>query len=256
MRVYKDMVLLRTRKTFGLMLLLLFLVLPPAVFTAQDLTVKGHVTVTAPAGRGRLGDNADAVIWLTPVAGNLEPAAARNQPPPGHYQLLQQGKRFRPHILVVPVGALVEFPNHDPFFHNVFSLFDGKRFDLGLYEAGSTRIVNFNSPGVSYIFCNIHPEMSAVVVATKSPYYALSNAAGDVLIKHVPPGRYELNVWHERCLPDTLKALSRELVISPSSAWVGDIQLTEAGDLLAKHKNKYGRDYDASTSTDSDYAQP
>ena len=68
-------------------------------------------------------------------------------------------------MLVVPVGSVVAFPNRDPFFHNVFSLFEGKRFDLGLYEAGSTRDVLFDKPGVSYIFCNIHAEMSAVVIA-------------------------------------------------------------------------------------------
>ena len=109
---------------------------------------------------------------------------------------------------------------------------------------------------MSYIFCNIHPEMSAVVVVTKTPYYALSNKRGDVVIKNVPPGRYELSVWHERSLPETLKALSREVVLSPSSASLGEIPLFETGDLLAKHKNKYGRDYDANTPTDSSYAQP
>jgi len=65
-------------------------------------------------------------------------------------------------VLVVPVGSVVDFPNHDPFFHNVFSLFDGKRFDLGLYEAGATNSVRFDRLGVSFLFCNIHPEMSAV----------------------------------------------------------------------------------------------
>ena len=65
------------------------------------------------------------------------------------------------------MGAVVQFPNHDPFFHNVFSLFEGKRFDLGLYEAGSSRNVSFDRPGISYIFCNIHAEMSAVVIACR-----------------------------------------------------------------------------------------
>lgn len=222
---------------------------------ARDLTVTGHVSVTGPAVRARSKESADAVVWLTPAGGNPDPVSPRTTPA-GHYQLLQQGKRFRPHVLVVPVGAVVEFPNHDPFFHNVFSLFDGKRFDLGLYEAGSTKAVNFNSPGVSYIFCNIHPEMSAIVVAMKTPYYAVSTNQGEFSIKGVPPGRYEMNVWHERCLPDTLKALARTVVLSPSSASLGEITLVETGDLLAKHKNKYGRDYDGNAPQDSNYAQP
>ena len=85
-------------------------------------------------------------------------------------QLVQKDKSFQPSLLVVPAGGQVEFPNHDPFFHNVFSLFDGKRFDLGLYEGGSTQFVRFDKPGISFIFCNIHPQMSAVVIALNTPY--------------------------------------------------------------------------------------
>ena len=99
---------------------------------------------------------------------------------------MQRNKSFDPHVLVVPVGSVVAFPNHDPFFHNVFSLFEGKRFDLGLYEAGSTRDVHFDKPGISYIFCNIHPEMSAVVLALDTPYYGVSDPHGQVVIANVP----------------------------------------------------------------------
>jgi plastocyanin len=250
------MVFLTQRNPLSLLTALLVLLLGPGLLPGQDVTVTAHVTAAGSAVRTRRGQNADAVVWLTPLGDRVEPAAERSDAPAVHYQLLQQGKRFRPHILVVPAGAVVEFPNHDPFFHNVFSLFDGKRFDLGLYEAGSTKSVKFNLPGISYIFCNIHPEMSAVVVVTNTPYYALSDNSGNVVIKHVPPGRYELKVWHERCLPDTLKALSREIVVSPSSTSLGEIHLMETGDLLAKHKNMYGRDYDASAPPDSSYAQP
>jgi len=249
------MFLLKLRSALKILMALSVPLCATGFSQAQVITVKGHVTVVGSGSRDRAAANANAVVWLTPIGQSADPADL-SRPPATYYQLVQQGKRFRPHILVVPVGAVVEFPNHDPFFHNVFSLFDGKRFDLGLYEAGSTKTVNFNSPGVSYIFCNIHPEMSAVVIVTQNPYYAHSSREGEVVIKHVLPGRYELNVWHERCLPDTLKALSREVVISPSSSSLGEIPLTETGDLLAKHKNKYGRDYDAVAPADSTYAQP
>ena len=76
---------------------------------------------------------------------------------------------------MIPAGGKVEFPNHDPFFHNVFSLFDGKRFDLGLYESGTTHFVQFDKPGISFIFCNIHAQMNAVVIALNTPYYAISD---------------------------------------------------------------------------------
>src|SRR5882762_1954412 len=111
----------------------------------------------------------------------------------------------QPHVLVVPVGSAVDFPNRDPFFHNVFSLFDGKRFDLGLYEAGASNSVRFDRLGVSFLFCNIHPEMSAVVIAVDTPYYGVSDRAGNITVSGVPDGTYEVHVWHERSLAEDLK---------------------------------------------------
>src|SRR5439155_11223431 len=98
--------------------------------------------------------------------------------------------------------------------HNVFSLFEGKRFDLGLYEAGTTQRVKFDRPGVCYIFCNIHPEMSAVVVVVKTNYYAISDSKGKVAIPGVPPGRYLLELCYERSLPDALKGFPRRITVS------------------------------------------
>jgi len=220
---------------------------------AQTVDVKGRVTLETTKGRAH--NNSDAVVWLNPLNSTAKSPNVGNAPAPGHYKLMQKNKRFIPHILVVPMGAVVDFPNDDPFFHNVFSLFDGKRFDLGLYEAGTTRAVNFNSPGVSYIFCNIHPHMSAVVVVTQSRYYAISSASGDFAINRVLPGRYQLNIWHERSLPETLKSLTREVDVPSASFSLGEIHLAESGDLLAKHKNLYGRDYEPPPST-TPYNQP
>lgn len=207
---------------------------------AQGLTVRGRVSLVTLSGKPAT-DNSQAVVWLTPLD---DPRVSWKPGDAGRFRLVQKNKRFLPHILVVPVGAVVEFPNDDPFFHNVFSLFDGKRFDLGLYEAGATKTVTFNSPGVSYIFCNIHPEMSAVVVATRSPYYALSNAVGDFAIANVSAGRYQLNIWHERCLPENLKLAMRDVVVSNSASNLGEIRLPESGNLLANHKNKYDQRYE------------
>ena len=104
---------------------------------------------------------------------------------------------FSPHLLVVPVGATVAFPNADPFYHNVFSLFDGKRFDLGLYEAGSSRNVRFERKGISYIFCNIHPGMAAIVIALTTPLWSTLQADGTFHIANVPDGSYEAHLWIE-----------------------------------------------------------
>jgi len=225
-------------------LLLIASLIPRSALPAERLTVTGRVTLLSPDSRSKSADNSNVVVFLTPLAENAGSTPAHDEPTPHHFQLAQKNKRFIPHLLIVPVGAVVEFPNHDPFFHNVFSLFEGKRFDLGLYEAGATRAIAFNKPGVSYIFCNIHPEMSAVIIVTKYPYYAVSNTAGELTISSVPPGRYQLNIWHERCLPDVLNSLSHEVALSPGSTSLGELRLPESGDLLSKHKNMYGRDYD------------
>jgi plastocyanin len=187
-------------------------------------------------------DASDIVVWLQP-----SDPAAKIEPPDGSnrkkFQLVQHNKSFQPHVLVVPVGSVVDFPNRDPFFHNVFSLFDGKRFDLGLYEAGASNSVRFDRLGVSFLFCNIHPEMSAVVVAVDSPYYGLSDRRGNIAIKNVPDGKYELHVWYERSLSDDLKTLTRTVTISSSARELGTIQVPENPSYTSAHKNKYGQDY-------------
>jgi hypothetical protein len=138
---------------------------------------------------------------------------------------------------------VVDFPNRDPFFHNVFSLFDGKRFDLGLYESGATNSVRFDRVGVSYLFCNIHPEMSAVVVAIDTPYFGVSDRSGKVSITNVPDGKYRLHVWYERGLPDEMKSLAKTISVSPTTTDAGTISVPENPSFSPTHKNKYGQDY-------------
>jgi plastocyanin len=218
----------------------------PAHGQNNDVTMRLVVQRQAAAKQERSGkvtvDASDIVVWLKPLdaAAKNEAAAA---PAQTKFQLVQHNKTFLPHVLVVPVGTVVDFPNHDPFFHNVFSLFDGKRFDLGLYEAGATNSVRFDRLGVSYLFCNIHPEMSGVVVAVDTPYYGHSDRKGNLTIHNVPDGRYELYVWYERSLPDDLKSLTRAVTISSNTRVLGAIQVPENPSFTTAHKNKYGQDY-------------
>src|SRR5258708_1101818 len=136
---------------------------PPEI---QSGDIEAQVHIDVPAKKGN--DHATvAVVWLKSV-GKADSAQTSS---PSHFTLLQKKRTFAPHLLVIPVGSTVSFPNDDPFFHNVFSLFNGKRFDLGLYEAGSSKDVVFSREGVSYIFCNIHPEMSAVILSLSTPYF-------------------------------------------------------------------------------------
>ena len=214
----------------------------------QEIVVTGKVV---PEG-GNPSTAASSVVWLT----RLGEAADSTPVVPMHAVLAQKNKAFEPHLLVVTRGSTVDFPNRDPWFHNVFSLFNGKRFDLGLYEAGTSRTVHFDREGVSFIFCNIHPEMSAVVVVLNSPYFAVTNKLNEFTIPAVPAGHYTLHVWNENASPAILAALSREVQVSDASRSLGTIrvQLTQAA--TAPHKNKYGQDYEPPSPNNPVYVQP
>jgi plastocyanin len=220
-------------------------------------TVRGHVEVIGAGGthRTRHGVIPGTVVWLTPMTGAGGDTTTATPGPAQNPRLVQKNKSFEPHILVVPAGSMVEFPNHDPFFHNVFSLFEGKRFDLGLYEAGTSRMVRFDRPGISYIFCNIHPEMSAVVITMATPLYAISNRDGQLSLAGVPYGRYMLHVWSEGMGPENEQPLTREITIGENASSLGVIRVPEANGQRMAHKNKYGREYDEPTPDNSVYNQ-
>jgi plastocyanin len=222
---------------------------------AQGATVTARVAWDEGGGNGtRAHETGNVVLWLTPIDSPTMPMLPPAQTSP-RTRLVQKNKSFEPHVLVVPVGSLVEFPNRDPFFHNVFSLFEGKRFDLGLYEAGTTRDVHFDKPGVSYIFCNIHPEMSAVVIAVETTYYATSDPRGEITIRDVPAGRYTLRVWYEAALAETLNSMTREVTVSEDNVALGVLRLVSVK-VAQSHKNKYGREYDPPAPDSPAYQHP
>jgi plastocyanin len=228
----------------------LFVVIATVLWVPAQQALKAHVELTR---KGHPVTNASkAVVWLTPIGVPVEPPRQDESHIP---QLVQKNKSFQPSLLVIPVGGKVEFPNHDPFFHNVFSLFEGKRFDLGLYESGTTRFVQFDKPGISFIFCNIHAQMSAVVIALATPYYAISDARGNLNIPDVPPGRYEVQIFHTAVAPDALHALNREITVTDGDTSLGSFSLTET-DVALAHKNKYGRDYDRPQPDSPAYERP
>ena len=203
--------------------------------------VVGRIQIAADKQENASG----VVVSLTPL--NPSQAAALKQSPL-HSALTQKNKQFSPHLLVIPPGSVVEFPNRDPFFHNVFSLFEGKRFDLGLYESGTSRSVKFDRPGVSYIFCNIHPQMNAIVISLDTPYYSLADSYGAVRIVNVRSGEYLLQIWAEGLSSDEMGKLSRRVTVGEDPVQLGLIQVPST-ESLAQHKNKYGRDYDSAASS-------
>jgi len=130
----------------------------------------------------------DAVVWID------APGAPRSAHK-AEAVLDQRDLSFSPHVLVVQVGTRVKFPNDDRVFHNVFSFHDGKRFDLGLYPVGAVKYVPFDQPGLSRIFCNIHPQMAAYVMVVDTPYFSVSDESGRFAIAGVPAGEYVAHAW-------------------------------------------------------------
>ena len=178
-----------------------------------------HGSVRVLHGSASEPDNADVVVWLTPMQSNAFAG------PGPTVRLLQKNKKFIPHVVAVTKGTQIEFPNQDPFFHSVFSIHQGETVDLGDYESGAARRVRFSEPGVSYIFCKIHPEMSAVVVVVPTRLFAMTDTAGNFHITHVRPGRYKLEIWHELASKEELKAQARELNVVAGDNEVSGIVL-------------------------------
>ena len=223
--------------------LLSVVALASAALLAQSPAPTDHLPelrlriVSSQAGKHRI---VPAVAWLEPVAGTH----ALPFPSARHYTLLQKNRSFIPHLQVVPVGAVVQFPNADPFYHNVFSLYDGKRFDLGLYEAGSSKSVTFSRVGVSYIFCDIHPEMSAVVLALATPLYAVADDGDTFSIQQAPPGDYNLHLWVEGVPQPILDGLTHLVHLQEPKVDLGTINVSVTPGTMGTHQDKFGNPYD------------
>jgi len=211
-----------------------FTVLPVAA-----TTVRGSVALVGsldPMVR-RHKDFSGVVVWLEPVNKADPPAPSKPA------QMLQKDKTFQPHVLAVPVGGRVSFPNLDPIFHNAFSNFNGQIFDVGLYKPGQSRTVVFKRPGIVRVFCNIHPQMSAIIAVMDTPYFAVTDKAGSFEIGNVPPGDYQLHLFHERASAETLDSLARRIVVEVAALELAPMQISESGYLPVEHKNKYDKDY-------------
>ena len=187
------------------------------------------------AAIARRGDYSGVVVSLQAVGQPLPAPAAR-------VTLAQRNKTFLPHVLPVLVGSKVDFPNSDPIFHNAFSSYSGQIFDVGLYPPGTTRSVQFNRPGVVRVFCNIHPAMSAVILVLGTPWFTTTLRDGSFRLL-VPAGTYDLAVFHERATAQTLQQLEQRIVVGAEGTRVQTIGVSEAGYLLAPHKNKFGSEY-------------
>ena len=174
----------------------------PAETPAPAATIEGRVTIPAQAPRrvanrypGAGGGAAHAVSPVPMLAFLVGPVAGARATAGERPRLVQQDTSFRPPLLVVPVGTAVEFPNRDPFFHNVFSYSAPKRFDLGRYPRGESRTVTFDRAGVVKVYCEIHQWMRSAVLVVENPFHDVVAEDGRFTIANVPPGRYKLAVW-------------------------------------------------------------
>jgi len=237
------------RLTFAMMAMLAVAAawgVPNSGTSARDgaAAVSGEAVVKVGGSGAPEKDASRVVIWLVPQDA-VQPVRIATARP--HYRLVQRNKRFEPGLLVVPVGSVVDFPNADPWFHNVFSLYRGKRFDLGLYQAGAQRSVRFDRMGPSYLFCNIHPEMTGVVLAIDSELFAVTDKNGHYAITGVTPGKYVLHIWYENATPESLQALQRQVTIENANQLLPPVPVIAVKAAPAEHKNKYGQDYDPDT---------
>lgn len=167
--------------------------------------------------------------------------------------MIQKNKTFSPHVLAITVGTSVDFPNDDPIFHNAFSSYSGQIFDIGLYAPGSTRAVRFTREGIVRVFCNIHASMSAVIAVLATPYFATTQNDGSFTVPNVPPGDYQLSVFHERATEATLRALDRRIAVPQSGLILAPLVISEAGYLPIPHMNKHGGVYPPETESGAVY---
>jgi plastocyanin len=195
-------------------------------------TVSGQVTILERTGE-ITEDLRNTVVYLEPVN-----ATSRGKlPGPTNTVIALQSRQFSPRVRVVTEGSTVEFPNQDPFSHNVFSKTNGG-FDTGAYGRGKTREQQFQSPGVYTLYCNVHPRMTGFVVTLETPYYTQTGADGRYVLDSVPPGRYKLHVWHDRANESV--AL---ITVPATGARNLRTELDATSYRYVQHKNKLGQVY-------------
>ncbi len=211
------------------------LALSPATAAARGGTVSGTVTVKQKGlfGTSTKKDRSGVVVYLENVPGPPPARALETQ------KLAQRDKQFTPHVVAVMKGAAVEFPNDDKMFHNVFSLSQAAKFDLGLYKSGTSKTVTFDRAGAVDIYCNIHPEMAATIKVVDGGWFAVTGADGSFRLDEVPPGTYPIVGWIARGTE-----YHGTVTVKEGQSATVQLEVTEAGGTprhLRKDGTPYGR---------------
>lgn len=201
-----------TRATRLLAAALLLGILPAATQSPRLATIRGRVDIAHPLAAG--GHRATPV---DPVDSPLREADDRRRAvvyfetaPRGAFEyreesratMDQRNETFVPHLLAITAGTVVDFPNSDRIYHNVFSLSKTKRFDLGRYAVGHSKSVRFDRPGIVRVFCDIHSHMNAFILVFSHRFFGITDEAGRYAIEGVPPGNYTVLAWYEGSVRD------------------------------------------------------
>jgi len=217
----------------------------PAVFTALFLAgalplaaanVTGKIAFVTKRGQNPVA--AETLVWVEPVSGRAPRAT------PATFQIITRNKTLVPHILAIPVGSTVTFPNEDPISHNLFSLSSNNAFDLGLYRKGAGKSQRFETPGVVNVYCNVHPNMSAVIQVMATPYFAFADEKGNFTVTNVPAGKYRLVAWNEQ---GGQNEVPLELTSSSAPAVI-TMTLDSRNYRATQHMDKAGKPYKAPSS--------
>lgn len=193
-------------------------------------TISGRVSLVEKGGRA--GDASEVTVYLE---------GAKMKPKPEALTVTMRGKQFIPHVLVVPVGSTVSFPNDDPYFHNVFSVSGENRFDLDLYKRPKAGSWTFQRPGIVRVYCNIHPQMSATLLVVESAVHTNPAKDGTFTFEDVPAGDYSVRAWHERGGEAAV-----DVKVPATGSVAAHLPLDASAYKRVPHKNKYGKDYAAS----------
>jgi plastocyanin len=202
----------------------------PSALVAQG-AVAGRISIDEKPGE-KTSDYGNAVIYLEPKGGTAKAA-------PGKAQMTINGRNFAPRVRVVTQGSTVDFPNQDPFTHNVFSTTDGSKFDLGSYGSGKGKSQEFKKAGAIPVYCNVHAKMTAIIVVVNTPYFTQAGNDGRWEIAKVPAGKYTLTVWHERANAP----VTSEIDVAASGLAALESKLDAKGFKEIAHKDKNGKDY-------------
>jgi plastocyanin len=180
----------------------------PAGQTPEMGSVTGHIKLTRVRGTPlpsnvyqprAVNRNAPQPLpEIRNVVVYLKDVPFRGTLPASHEVIRQEAESFVPRVVAITRGSTVEFPNGDPFFHNVFSLSSAATFDLGRYPSGKSGSWRFTKPGLVKVYCHIHSHMSASILVLAHPYFAIPDLEGNFVLRNIPAGTYTVAGWHER----------------------------------------------------------